>query len=61
VAGLRAGLPRAAQAPTDAPNIVYIVLDNVGYGWCDTFGGLVETPHITRLAANGLPYISEER
>ncbi|HEX7124233.1 MAG TPA: arylsulfatase [Thermodesulfobacteriota bacterium] len=28
----------------------------MGYGWCDTFGGLVETPNITRLADNGLRY-----
>jgi arylsulfatase len=48
--------PVPPQAPAGAPNIVYIVLDDVGYGWCDTFGGLVETPHITRLADNGLRY-----
>jgi arylsulfatase len=45
-----------AKAPKGAPNIVYVVLDDVGYGWADTFGGLVETPNITRLARNGLSY-----
>jgi arylsulfatase A-like enzyme len=48
--------PVPPKAPAGAPNILYVVLDDVGYGWCDTFGGLVETPHITRLADGGLRY-----
>jgi arylsulfatase len=48
--------PMKPKAPEGAPNVVYIVLDDVGFGWSDTFGGLVETPNITRLADNGLRY-----
>ncbi|CAM4247105.1 MULTISPECIES: arylsulfatase [Myxococcus] len=48
--------PVPPEAPKGAPNILYIILDDVGYGACDTFGGLVETPNITRLAGNGLRY-----
>ena len=48
--------PMVKKAPNDSPNILYIVLDDVGFGWSDTFGGLVETPNITRLANNGLRY-----
>lgn len=48
--------PTAPKAPEGAPNILYIVLDDVGFGWSDTFGGLVETPNITRLAKKGLKY-----
>lgn len=48
--------PMPPQAPKGAPNIAYIILDDVGFGWCDTFGGLVEMPNITRLADNGLRY-----
>ena len=48
--------PMKPKAPKGAPNVVYVVLDDVGFGWCDTFGGLVETPNITRLADNGLRY-----
>jgi arylsulfatase len=48
--------PVPVKAPPGAPNILYVVLDDVGYGWADTFGGLVETPNITRLAQNGLKY-----
>lgn len=51
-----AAFPVPPEAPEGAPNIVYIVLDDVGFGWCDTFGGLVETPNITRLAEGGLRY-----
>jgi arylsulfatase A-like enzyme len=28
-----------------------VVLDDVGFGAADAFGGLIETPHIRRLAA----------
>lgn len=34
--------PMKEAAPEGAPNVVYVVLDDVGFGWCDTFGGLVE-------------------
>ncbi|HEX3473758.1 MAG TPA: arylsulfatase [Kofleriaceae bacterium] len=39
-----------------APNVLYVILDDVGFGWTSTFGGLIETPNITRLADNGLKY-----
>lgn len=48
--------PVQASAPEKAPNILYIVLDDVGFGWSDTFGGLVETPYISHLAERGLRY-----
>lgn len=48
--------PMPPTPPHGAPNIVYIVLDDVGFGWSSTFGGLVETPNITKLANNGLKY-----
>jgi arylsulfatase len=48
--------PVPPKAPLGAPNILYVVLDDVGFGWSDTFGGLVETPNMTRLAENGLRF-----
>jgi len=42
-----------AKAPAGAPNILYVVLDDVGYGWADTFGGLVETPSEHEKAPTG--------
>ena len=43
-------------APADAPNVVYMVLDDVGFSAMEPWGGLIETPNIARLAANGLTY-----
>jgi arylsulfatase A-like enzyme len=50
--------PMPPQAPAGAPNVMYIVLDDVGFGWAETFGGLIETPNITRLAKSGLSYVN---
>src|SRR5437870_2030481 len=48
--------PQPVRAREGAPNILYIVLDDVGYGQISCFGGLCETPNLDRLAANGLRY-----
>ncbi len=40
----------------DAPNILIILLDDVGFGVADTFGGEVHTPTLTKLAQQGLKY-----
>ncbi len=44
------------QAPEGAPNVLYIVLDDVGYSAMEPWGGLIETPNINRLAERGLTY-----
>jgi len=43
-------------APEGAPNVLYIVLDDVGFAAMEPWGGLIETPNINALAANGLTY-----
>jgi arylsulfatase len=43
-------------APEGAPNVLYIVLDDVGFSAMEPWGGLIETPNINRLAAEGLTY-----
>ncbi len=43
-------------APEGAPNVLYIVLDDVGYSAMEPFGGLIETPNINRIAERGLSY-----
>jgi arylsulfatase len=48
--------PEPVRAKEGAPNVVFIVLDDVGYGQISCFGGLCETPNLDRLAANGLRY-----
>ncbi len=44
------------KAPDGAPNILYIVLDDVGFGALGCYGGLIDTPNIDRIAASGLRY-----
>ncbi len=45
------------QAPKDAPNILYIVLDDVGIAAASCFGNpVIQTPHIDRIAKKGLRY-----
>jgi len=42
--------------PTGAPNIVVIVLDDVGFGQLGCFGSPLDTPNIDRLATEGLRF-----
>jgi arylsulfatase len=44
------------KAPVGAPNIVLIMLDDVGFSTAGTVGGLAETPVMDQLAAGGLLY-----
>jgi len=48
--------PRPITAPAGAPNVVLVLLDDVGFGASSTFGGLIDTPNIQKLADNGLRY-----
>jgi len=42
--------------PKDAPNILVILLDDVGFGLPDTYGGPIHTPNLTRIASQGISY-----
>lgn len=42
--------------PEDAPNILIILLDDVGFGQADTFGGEIHTPTLSRLWDEGIAY-----
>ena len=44
------------KAPDGAPNVVVVLLDDVGFGASSTFGGPAETPGMEALAAQGLRY-----
>jgi hypothetical protein len=48
--------PKAVEAPGNAPNILLILTDDVGFGASSTFGGPIPTPTMDRLAKNGLRY-----
>lgn len=47
---------RAPDVPSGAPNIVLILLDDVGFGSPDVFGGPVPMPALARVAQAGLRY-----
>jgi len=50
--------PAIAQLrpPTGAPNVLVILLDDVGFGASSAFGGPCHTPNAEKLASNGLKY-----
>src|SRR5258708_17511035 len=48
--------PLPLKAPQGAPNVLVILLDDVGFGHASTFGGPVPTPTLDRLAKTGLKY-----
>ena len=48
--------PKRPQAPAGAPNVLIILLDDVGFGQIGAYGGLTDTPNIDKLAAGGLTY-----
>ena len=45
-------------APKGAPNVLYVVLDDVGFSAMEPYGGLIETPNIKRIAEKGVAYTS---
>ncbi len=47
---------RDLRPPAGAPNVLVILLDDVGFGASSAFGGPCQTPNIERLAAGGLKY-----
>jgi arylsulfatase len=47
--------PRIAP-PEGAPNVLLIMTDDAGYGVPSTFGGVIPTPALDRIAASGLRY-----
>ncbi len=51
-----AAWPAPLRAAPGSPNVLFYVLDDVGYGQLSCFGGLVDTPNIDRVAAAGLRY-----
>jgi arylsulfatase len=44
------------RPPAGAPNVLVVLLDDVGFGASSAFGGPVHTPTAERLAAGGLTY-----
>jgi arylsulfatase A-like enzyme len=50
--------PPRVVPPKGAPNILLILTDDVGFGAPSTFGGVIPTPALDRVANNGIRYIN---
>ncbi|WP_439329668.1 sulfatase-like hydrolase/transferase [Candidatus Rhodoblastus alkanivorans] len=50
------GWPARVVPPKGAPNILLIMTDDVGFAAPSTFGGVIPTPALDRIAADGLRY-----
>src|SRR5262245_45049697 len=52
----RPSWPARVVPPKGAPNVLLILLDDAGYGSNSTFGGVIPTPTLDKIAAAGLRY-----
>jgi arylsulfatase len=48
--------PARVVPPKGAPNVLLIMTDDTGFGVTSTFGGVVPTPNLDRIATSGLRY-----
>ena len=48
--------PQPLRAAEGSPNVLFIVLDDTGFGQLGSYGSPINTPNLDRLAANGLLY-----
>jgi arylsulfatase A-like enzyme len=48
--------PFNVTAPKDAPNVIIVLIDDLGLGATSAFGGPIRTPTMEKLAKNGLRY-----
>ena len=46
----------SVEAPEGAPNVIIVLIDDVGFGATTPFGGPINTPTMDRLAEGGLRY-----
>ena len=44
------------KAPANAPNVLIVLIDDMGFGMSSAFGGPIHMPTVERLANNGLRY-----
>ena len=48
--------PAPTRAPDGAPNVVFVVIDDMGFGHLGCYGSPIATPNIDALAADGLVF-----
>src|SRR5262245_25503005 len=52
----RPAWPARVVPPKGAPNVLLILIDDAGFGSNSTFGGVIPTPTLDKIAAEGLRY-----
>lgn len=57
----RQDYPQPVQSPAGAPNVVLILIDDLGFGHPSTFGSPIPTPALDRLAGPALSKIDSIR
>ncbi len=50
------GIAWASEVPSNQPNVVVILADDLGFSDLGCYGGEIKTPHLDRLASDGLRY-----
>ncbi len=48
--------PFAVKAPNGAPNVVIVLIDDIGFGASSAFGGPIRMPTLDKMATSGLRY-----
>ncbi|HTJ56955.1 MAG TPA: sulfatase-like hydrolase/transferase [Devosiaceae bacterium] len=48
--------PAPERAKAGSPNVLFIVIDDTGFGQLGCYGGLINTPNLDKLAKNGLQF-----
>src|SRR5450631_3776065 len=48
--------PKVSHVPKNAPNVIIVLIDDVGPGQPDTYGGEIHTPALSRIAGEGISY-----
>ena len=46
----------AVKAPEGAPNVVIVLIDDIGFGHSSAFGGPIRMPTLEKMAGRGLKY-----
>ena len=52
----KAPAPFKIDAPKGAPNVVIVLIDDIGFGTANCFGGPIATPTLDKLSKGGLRY-----
>ena len=56
IVGIALGIPSAKGAKTEKPNIIVILVDDMGFSDIGCYGSEIPTPNLDKMAANGVKF-----